>query len=75
MLFIRLNVKPNISLLSVSSNLFFESQVLNQEMTDIFALKVVRLDSVDEITAEGYINEVRLLKQLQGLPRVVRLLE
>lgn len=50
-------------------------QVLNQEMTDIFALKVVRLDSVDEITAEGYINEVRLLKQLQGLPRVVRLLE
>lgn len=75
MLFIRLNVTPNISLLSVSSNLFFESQVLNQEMTDIFALKVVRLDSVDEITAEGYINEVRLLKQLQGLPRVVRLLE
>ncbi|XP_057370805.1 probable serine/threonine-protein kinase dyrk2 [Daphnia carinata] len=50
-------------------------QVLNQEMTDIFALKVVRLDSVDEVTAEGYINEVRLLKQLQGLPRVVRLLE
>jgi hypothetical protein len=74
-LFIRLNVTPNISLLSVSSNLFFESQVLNQEMTDIFALKVVRLDSVDEITAEGYINEVRLLKQFQGLPRVVRLLE
>ena len=44
-------------------------------MTDIFALKVVRLESVDEVTAEGYINEVRLLKQLQGLPRVVRLLE
>ncbi|EFX62426.1 hypothetical protein DAPPUDRAFT_120246 [Daphnia pulex] len=42
---------------------------------DIFALKVVRLDSVDEVTAEGYINEIRLLKQLQGLPRVVRLLE
>lgn len=45
----------------------FETQVLNQEMTDIFALKVVRLDSVDEVTAEGYINEVRLLKQLQDL--------
>jgi len=50
-------------------------QVLNSEMTDMFALKVVRLDSVDEVTAEGYINEVRLLKQLQGLPRVVRLVE
>ncbi|EFX66046.1 hypothetical protein DAPPUDRAFT_332607 [Daphnia pulex] len=36
---------------------------------------LVRLDSVDEVTAEGYINEIRLLKQLQGLPRVVRLLE
>jgi serine/threonine-protein kinase TTK/MPS1 len=51
------------------------NQVLNTEMTDMFALKVVRLDSVDEVTAEGYINEVRLLKQLQGLPRVVRLVE
>ncbi|EFX77847.1 hypothetical protein DAPPUDRAFT_321091 [Daphnia pulex] len=46
-----------------------------QHENDIFALKVVRLDSVDEVTAEGYINEIRLLKQLQGLPRVVRLLE
>ena len=44
-------------------------------MTDIFALKVVRLESVDEVTAEGYINEVRLLKRLQGLSRVVRLLD
>ena len=44
-------------------------------MSDIFALKVVRLDSVEESTAAGYINEVRLLKDLQGLPRVVRLLE
>jgi serine/threonine-protein kinase TTK/MPS1 len=45
-------------------------------MTDVFALKVVRLDSVNEVTAdEGYINEVRMLKQLRGLPRVVRLLE
>ena len=43
-------------------------------MTDIFAF-FVRLDSVDDVTTEGYINEVRLLKQLQGLPRVVRLLE
>lgn len=44
-------------------------------MTDVFALKVVRLDSVDPAAAEGYVNEVRLLKQLQGLSRVVRLLE
>lgn len=44
-------------------------------MTDVFALKVVRLDAVDEVTAEGYVNEVRLLKQLQGLPRVVRLVD
>ena len=50
-------------------------QVLNAAMDDIFALKVVRLDCVDKETAEGFLNEVRLLQQLQGLPRVVRLLE
>lgn len=50
-------------------------QVLNAAMTDMFALKVVRLDTVDEVTAEGYVNEVRLLKKLQGLPRVIRLVD
>ena len=39
-------------------------------MTDIFAF-FVRLDSVDDVTTEGYINEVRLLKQLQGLPQCI----
>lgn len=51
------------------------AQVLNAAMTDMFALKVVRLDTVDEVTAEGYVNEVRLLKKLQGLPRVIRLVD
>lgn len=75
MSYIRLNLKSCVTHFLKIYLLTFETQVLNQEMTDIFALKVVRLDSVDEVTAEGYINEIRLLKQLQGLPRVVRLLE
>ena len=42
---------------------------------EIFALKRVALDKVDAETMSGYMNEIALLKRLEGNQRIIRLLE
>nr|XP_018906101.1 PREDICTED: dual specificity protein kinase Ttk-like [Bemisia tabaci] len=39
------------------------------------AMKVVKLASVDEAIAEGYMNEVKLLEKLQGCSSVIRMFD
>ncbi|KAH9933113.1 kinase-like protein [Epithele typhae] len=40
---------------------------------EMFALKRVTLDKVDQDTMQGYLNEISLLKRLEGNPRIIRL--
>ncbi|TBU62352.1 kinase-like domain-containing protein [Dichomitus squalens] len=42
---------------------------------EIFALKRVALDKVDADTMSGYMNEIALLKRLEGNQRIIRLLD
>lgn len=42
---------------------------------DIFALKRVQLDRVDPDTVQGYMNEIALLKRLEGNQRIIRLID
>lgn len=47
-------------------------RVMNQNH-EIFALKRVQLDKVDQDTMSGYMNEIALLKRLEGNQRIIRL--
>ena len=49
-------------------------QVLDEER-NLKAIKRVDLSEAEESEAEGYLNEVRLLEELQGRPRIIRLFE
>ena len=42
---------------------------------EIFALKRVALDKLDADTMNGYMNEIALLKRLEGNQRIIRLLD
>ena len=42
---------------------------------EIFALKRVQLDKVDNDTMQGYLNEIALLKRLDGNQRIIRLFD
>ena len=42
---------------------------------EIFALKRVTLDKVDQDTMAGYMNEIALLKRLDGNQRIIRLFD
>lgn len=42
---------------------------------EIFAIKRVSLEKTDEETLRGYLNEISLLKRLEGNARVIRLVE
>lgn len=42
---------------------------------EIFAIKRVSLDKTDADTMSGYMNEIALLKRLEGNSRIIRLLD
>jgi serine/threonine-protein kinase TTK/MPS1 len=42
---------------------------------EIFALKRVTLDNTDSDTMKGYMNEIALLKRLDGNGRIIRLFD
>lgn len=42
---------------------------------EIFALKKVSLDKSDVDTVNGYMNEIQLLKRLEGNQRIIRLVD
>lgn len=41
----------------------------------IFAIKRVSLDKTDTETIQGYMNEIELLKRLEGNNRIIRLID
>jgi len=41
----------------------------------VYALKKVNLKGADDLSIEGYLNEINLLKKLQGNDRIIRLLD
>jgi serine/threonine-protein kinase TTK/MPS1 len=49
-------------------------RVMNQA-NEIFAIKRVSLDKTDSDTMSGYINEIALLKRLEGNGRIIRLFD
>lgn len=42
---------------------------------EIFAIKRVSLDKADSETMKGYMNEIALLKRLEGNSRIIRLID
>lgn len=42
---------------------------------EVFALKKVSLDKTDNETMSGYMNEIALLKRLEGNHRIIRLVD
>ena len=42
---------------------------------EILALKRVQLDPSDKETMQGYMNEISLLKRLDGNDRIIRLID
>lgn len=42
---------------------------------EIFAMKRVSLERVDNDTMQGYMNEISLLKRLEGNQRIIRLID
>lgn len=42
---------------------------------DLFAIKRVALDKTDSDTLNGYMNEIALLKRLNGNPRIIKLFD
>lgn len=42
---------------------------------EIYAIKRVALDKTDDETLAGYMNEIALLKRLEGNSRIIRLLD
>lgn len=42
---------------------------------EIFAIKRVSLEKTDDETLNGYLNEISLLKRLEGNARIIRLIE
>ena len=49
-------------------------RVMNQA-NEIFALKRVTINDKEEETMDGYINEIQLLKRLDGNQRIIRLVD
>lgn len=49
-------------------------KVLNEE-NDVLALKQVNLKGLPKSQLQDYINEVRLLRRLQGKPGIVNLID
>ena len=49
-------------------------RVMNAQ-NEIYAIKRVSLDKTDEETMGGYMNEIALLKRLEGNSRIIRLFE
>lgn len=45
------------------------------EKNEIFAVKRVSLDKADTDTIKGYMNEIALLKRLDGNSRIIRLVD
>ncbi|XP_070569136.1 dual specificity protein kinase TTK-like isoform X2 [Ptychodera flava] len=48
-------------------------QVFDESKRKLFAIKQVNLDCADEITIQGYINEIDLLQKLQSSERIIHL--
>ena len=44
-------------------------------LNDVFAIKRVSLDKTDAETMSGYMNEISLLKRLEGNSRIIRLVD
>ena len=42
---------------------------------EIYAIKRVALDKTDDETLAGYMNEIALLKRLEGNSRIIRLID
>lgn len=42
---------------------------------EIRALKLVRLDELDDQTVQGYVNEINLLRRLDGNKRIIQLFD
>lgn len=42
---------------------------------ELYAIKRVALDKTDAETMAGYMNEIALLKRLDGNPRIIRLID
>lgn len=49
-------------------------RVMNAQ-NEIYAIKRVSLDKTDEETMSGYMNEIALLKRLDGNSRIIRLID
>ncbi len=50
-------------------------RVMNGSTHEIFAIKRVSLEKTDGDTMSGYMNEIALLKRLEGNSRIIRLLD
>lgn len=50
-------------------------RVMDQTSNEIYALKRVALDRTDPESMNGYMNEIALLKRLDGNHRIIRLID
>uniref|UniRef100_T1HSQ9 Protein kinase domain-containing protein n=1 Tax=Rhodnius prolixus TaxID=13249 RepID=T1HSQ9_RHOPR len=51
------------------------NQVIEENSSRLLAIKCVNLSSVEESTANGYLNEIELLSKLQGCSSVIKMFD
>lgn len=62
-------------LLLLAIKIFNDIQVIEENSSRLLAIKCVNLSSVEESTANGYLNEIELLSKLQGCSSVIKMFD